>query len=126
MKSILSLSVHLESGAKAAALHTLRDSGCRRQTRSAWSAAASAPLLLRRFFGKPQGNRSTLMAPCLALSVCPPPSAQTNTETKPAGADLIARMGGRGVNAHDPSTIVQCKDQYWVFYTGRGVQSYHS
>src|SRR5262245_52686967 len=53
-------------------------------------------------------------------------NAQTNTEAKPAGAEFIARMGGRGVNAHDPSTIVQCKDQYWVFYTGRGVQSYHS
>src|SRR6202012_4932164 len=26
----------------------------------------------------------------------------------------------------DPSDVVKCKDEYWVFYTGRGVPSYHS
>ena len=30
------------------------------------------------------------------------------------------------MRVHDPSTIVKCKDQYWVFYTGRGVPSYRS
>jgi arabinan endo-1,5-alpha-L-arabinosidase len=53
-------------------------------------------------------------------------SAQTNTDAKPAGSDLVASMGSRGVGVHDPSTIVQCKDDYWTFYTGRGVQSWHS
>ena len=28
--------------------------------------------------------------------------------------------------ARDPSSIVKCKDEYWVFYTGLGVPSYHS
>jgi len=32
----------------------------------------------------------------------------------------------RGIYARDPSSIVKCKDDYWVFYTGRGVPSYHS
>jgi arabinan endo-1,5-alpha-L-arabinosidase len=30
------------------------------------------------------------------------------------------------VRVHDPSTIVKSKDEYWVFYTGRGVPSYRS
>jgi arabinan endo-1,5-alpha-L-arabinosidase len=32
----------------------------------------------------------------------------------------------RGVSARDPSTIVKCKDEFWVFYTGHGVPSFHS
>jgi arabinan endo-1,5-alpha-L-arabinosidase len=32
----------------------------------------------------------------------------------------------RSVRAHDPSTIVKCKDDYWVFCTGRGLPSYQS
>lgn len=34
--------------------------------------------------------------------------------------------GSRRVHVHDPSTIVKCGDEFWVFYTGRGVPSYHS
>ncbi|HLP78200.1 MAG TPA: arabinan endo-1,5-alpha-L-arabinosidase [Candidatus Paceibacterota bacterium] len=37
-----------------------------------------------------------------------------------------SHFGGRGVRAHDPSTIVKCGDEYWVFYTGVGIPSYHS
>jgi arabinan endo-1,5-alpha-L-arabinosidase len=32
----------------------------------------------------------------------------------------------RGIVTRDPSSIVKCKDGYWVFYTGRGVPSYRS
>src|SRR5277367_4980992 len=42
-----------------------------------------------------------------------------------AGADLQP-AATRSVRAHDPSTIVKCKDEYWVFCTGRGLPSYHS
>jgi arabinan endo-1,5-alpha-L-arabinosidase len=35
-------------------------------------------------------------------------------------------LGSRGVHVHDPSTIVKCGREFWVFYTGRGVPSYHS
>jgi arabinan endo-1,5-alpha-L-arabinosidase len=30
------------------------------------------------------------------------------------------------VRVHDPSTIVKCKDEYWVFFTGGGIPSAHS
>jgi arabinan endo-1,5-alpha-L-arabinosidase len=35
-------------------------------------------------------------------------------------------LGSRGVRAHDPSTIVKCGDEYWMFCTGRGVRAYRS
>jgi len=38
----------------------------------------------------------------------------------------LERSASRGIVTRDPSSIVQCKDEYWVFYTGRGVPSYHS
>src|SRR4051794_17075668 len=47
--------------------------------------------------------------------------------------DLTARAGlpleqtaSRGIVTRDPSTIVKCKDEFWVFYTGRGIPSFHS
>jgi arabinan endo-1,5-alpha-L-arabinosidase len=42
-----------------------------------------------------------------------------------AGSDLQP-VATRTVRAHDPSTIVRCKEDYWVFCTGRGLPSYHS
>jgi arabinan endo-1,5-alpha-L-arabinosidase len=38
----------------------------------------------------------------------------------------IEQSASRGIRTRDPSTIVKCKDEFWVFYTGRGVPSYHS
>ena len=43
-----------------------------------------------------------------------------------AAAARLERLGSRGVRIHDPSAIVKCKDEYWLFFTGRGVQSYRS
>lgn len=47
--------------------------------------------------------------------------------------DLTSRAGlpldqtaSRGVVTRDPSTIVKCKGEFWVFYTGRGIPSFHS
>jgi arabinan endo-1,5-alpha-L-arabinosidase len=34
--------------------------------------------------------------------------------------------GNRGVRVHDPSTIIKCGREFWLFYTGRGIPSYHS
>ncbi len=48
--------------------------------------------------------------------------AETNTATNTG----VLLLGRRDVSAHDPSTIVQCKDEYWVFATGRGIVSRHS
>ncbi len=38
----------------------------------------------------------------------------------------LEKSASRGIVTRDPSDIVKCKDEYWVFYTGRGVPSYHS
>jgi len=38
----------------------------------------------------------------------------------------LEQSASRGIVTRDPSSIVQCKGEYWVFYTGRGVPSYHS
>lgn len=38
----------------------------------------------------------------------------------------LKKLGNRNIGLHDPSTIVKCKDEYWIFYTGGGVPSYHS
>lgn len=38
----------------------------------------------------------------------------------------LERSASRGITTRDPSSIVKCKNEYWVFYTGRGVPSYHS
>jgi arabinan endo-1,5-alpha-L-arabinosidase len=46
--------------------------------------------------------------------------------TGPVAARQVARLGSRGVRIHDPSTIVKCGDEYWVFATALGVRSYHS
>src|SRR5690348_10403905 len=49
--------------------------------------------------------------------------AQVQSNTFPVAAAI---PGNRDVRVHDPSAITKCKDQYWVFYTGRGIPSYHS
>src|SRR5215213_1241475 len=41
-------------------------------------------------------------------------------------AQPLEKSATRGIVTRDPSSVVQCKDEYWVFYTGRGVPSYHS
>jgi beta-xylosidase len=41
------------------------------------------------------------------------------------GAELRA-LGSRDIRAHDPSTLVRCGDEYWIFHTGRGVPSWRS
>lgn len=49
--------------------------------------------------------------------------AQTQPGSK---TNELTQFGSRGVHVHDPSAIVKCKDEYWIFYTGRGIPSYHS
>lgn len=38
----------------------------------------------------------------------------------------LDQSASRSISTRDPSSIVSCNDEYWVFYTGRGVPSYHS
>ncbi|HYA79052.1 MAG TPA: arabinan endo-1,5-alpha-L-arabinosidase [Candidatus Nitrosopolaris sp.] len=56
-------------------------------------------------------------------------AAQTQavvSATSPGPATEPVIFGGRQVRAHDPSAIVKCQDEYWIFYTGRGIPSYRS
>jgi arabinan endo-1,5-alpha-L-arabinosidase len=55
------------------------------------------------------------------------PAAATADASRAAEmAARLAQHGNRKIRVHDPSTIVQCKDEYWLFYTGRGISSFHS
>ena len=38
----------------------------------------------------------------------------------------LNQTASRGIVTRDPSTIVKSGNDYWVFYTGRGIPSYHS
>ncbi len=59
----------------------------------------------------------------------PPPTAtpqRTVAPVDPAAIAKLERLGKRPIRVHDPSTIVRCKDEYWLFYTGLGAPSFHS
>lgn len=47
--------------------------------------------------------------------------AENSTVVQP-----LEKSASRGIVTRDPSDIVKCKGEYWIFYTGRGVPSYHS
>src|SRR5579872_6777274 len=56
-----------------------------------------------------------------------PPIARADDNVLAARAGLpLEQTASRGIVTRDPSTIVKCKDEFWVFYTGRGVPSFHS
>ena len=60
----------------------------------------------------------------LALAGCGVSAQETNT--LPDAEATLAQFGRRDTRVHDPSTIVKCKDGYWVFGTGPGLTSRHS
>jgi arabinan endo-1,5-alpha-L-arabinosidase len=63
----------------------------------------------------------------LALSSCAVAwAADTNAPDIHSTNSAPFQLGRRDVSVHDPSTIVKCKDEYWVFATGRGIVSRHS
>ncbi len=61
-------------------------------------------------------------------------SARANAQSESARSDSqpsfpvlpLEESASRGIVTRDPSDIVKCKNEYWVFYTGSGVPSYHS
>ncbi len=55
-----------------------------------------------------------------------PAASSPSTKSSADPEEVLRRMGNRGVGVHDPSTIVKCKDEYWVFFTGRNAPSWHS
>jgi arabinan endo-1,5-alpha-L-arabinosidase len=38
----------------------------------------------------------------------------------------LEQSASRGIVTRDPSSIVKCKDEYWVFHTGRGIPTFRS
>jgi len=64
------------------------------------------------------------------LAICSVANAQPDSAKPDSGKPLtilpLEESASRGIVTRDPSSIVQCKDEYWVFYTGRGVPSYRS
>lgn len=75
--------------------------------------------------------RSLFAATFIAALVC---SSAANGQTDTANrasedsvkAQPLEKSASRGIVTRDPSDIVKCKGEYWVFYTGHGVPSYHS
>jgi arabinan endo-1,5-alpha-L-arabinosidase len=81
--------------------------------------------------GNPLGRR---MLFAVMLTTLLARGAGANAQTNSARADPgkpfpilpLEDSASRGITARDPSSIVKCKDEYWIFYTGRGVPSYRS
>jgi arabinan endo-1,5-alpha-L-arabinosidase len=68
----------------------------------------------------------TLMTRTLLQAQAPSNELWFQTNFSSEVSAQMAGFGSRGVHVHDPSTIVKCGTEFWVFYTGRGVPSYHS
>ncbi|MCL4134294.1 UNVERIFIED_CONTAM: hypothetical protein GTU68_028796 [Idotea baltica] len=62
--------------------------------------------------------RKVLFALSLCLTACCLLSAEE--------PEILKLRGKRDVGVHDPSSIVKCGDEYWLFSTGTGVSSWHS
>jgi arabinan endo-1,5-alpha-L-arabinosidase len=43
-----------------------------------------------------------------------------------AQAAVVDAQTTQNVRAHDPSSIIQCQDEFWIFTTGSGVRAYRS
>src|ERR1035441_5082555 len=52
------------------------------------------------------------------------PAVSAGVQRPVTAADIAPYV--RNAITHDPSTIIKCKNEFWVFYTGRGVPSWHS
>ncbi|HXR49244.1 MAG TPA: arabinan endo-1,5-alpha-L-arabinosidase [Candidatus Limnocylindrales bacterium] len=73
-----------------------------------------------------EGFKRAIIALALTSGILFP--AQTGWAQTQSGANTneLAQFGNCDVRVHDPSAILKCKEEYWVFYTGRGIPSYHS
>lgn len=82
--------------------------------------------------GRRVARWQVLFAAMLLGSLACSAAADGQTElAKPASGPTVTVLpleesASRGIVTRDPSSIVSCKNEYWVFYTGRGVPSYRS
>jgi len=54
------------------------------------------------------------------------PPAPALTDRDPGEAAMLRAVGSRDIRAHDPSMLVRSGDEYWLFYTGRGLGTWRS
>src|ERR1700722_2892037 len=62
----------------------------------------------------------------LLLAACSPAIGLAQAQEAARTGLPLAQTASRGITTRDPSTIVKSKDEFWVFYTGRGIPSFHS
>ena len=81
---------------------------------------------MRLIRGNPLSRR-VLLAAMFTEMLAFATAANAQTDSQKATPVLpLEQSASRGITTRDPSDIVKCKDEYWVFYTGRGVPSYRS
>ncbi|HEX5220214.1 MAG TPA: arabinan endo-1,5-alpha-L-arabinosidase [Verrucomicrobiae bacterium] len=77
--------------------------------------------------GQPAFLGAMWLAALVGATVAP---AQTESSRRNRDATYpslpLEQSASRGVVTRDPSSIVKCHDEYWVFYTGRGVPTFRS
>lgn len=56
----------------------------------------------------------------------PYPSFWAYTNFSTEVSTQMAAFGSRGIRVHDPSAIIPCGGEFWIFSTGHGIPSYHS
>lgn len=69
---------------------------------------------------------SYCIAPALLLAGCLPAAVLAQTAPESRVGLPLEQTASRGIITRDPSSIVKCKNEFWVFYTGRGVPSFRS
>jgi arabinan endo-1,5-alpha-L-arabinosidase len=77
----------------------------------------------RRHFGGTQNTIRMLLPLAGILFPLLTGPAQIQSNAVPVASGM---SGNREVRVHDPSAPIKCTDDYWIFYTGRGIPSYHS
>src|SRR5438046_1667099 len=53
---------------------------------------------------------------CFLFSVTFSTCASAQPPASDKELDGLAQLGTRNIRLHDPSTIVKCKDEFWIFY----------
>jgi arabinan endo-1,5-alpha-L-arabinosidase len=84
---------------------------------------------MRRVARYPLLCATVLMSAMACVAEPAPAGPASPAPAKVAKADKVLPLeqsASRRIVTRDPSSIVQCKDVYWMFYTGKGVPSYYS
>ena len=51
----------------------------------------------------------------------------TYSQTQPSDSqEILTQLGRRNIGVHDPSAILKCNSDYWIFFTGNDTPSIHS